>query len=70
MADLHNLNALTLARRFDDPAWRHAALRAIAGAIPAGRWRVGLPAVLGLVDQPGGVRGGDGRARRARHSRS
>ena len=50
VADLHNLNALTLARRFDDPAWRHAALRAIAGAIPAGRWRVGLPAVLGLVD--------------------
>jgi glycerol-3-phosphate dehydrogenase subunit B len=48
--DLHNLNALTLARHFDDPAWRHAALRAIAGAIPAGRWRIGLPAVLGLAD--------------------
>lgn len=48
--DLHNLNALTLARHFDDPAWRHAALRAIAEAIPAGRWRIGLPAVLGLAD--------------------
>lgn len=50
LEDLHNLNALTLARQFDDPAWRHAALRSIAAAIPPGRWRVGLPAVLGLGD--------------------
>ena len=50
--DLHNLNALTLARHFDDPAWRHAALRAIADAIPAGRWRIGLPAVLASPIMP------------------
>lgn len=50
LANLHNLNALTLARLFDDPAWRGPALRAIAGAIPPGAWRVGVPAVLGLAD--------------------
>ena len=50
LAGLHNLNALTLARLFDDAAWRGPALRAIAGAIPPGAWRVGVPAVLGLAD--------------------
>jgi glycerol-3-phosphate dehydrogenase subunit B len=48
LADRHNVNALTVAQLFDDPAWRTDALAAIARAIPAGRWRVGLPAVLGL----------------------
>jgi len=47
--DLHNVNAQTLARLFDEPAWRERALRAIAGALPAGSARVGLPAVLGLT---------------------
>ena len=47
---LHNLNALTLARRFDDPAWRARALHAIADALPPGSWRIGLPAVLGIDD--------------------
>lgn len=50
LADMHNLNALTLARRFDDPDWRERALHAIAAAMPAGHWRLGLPAVLGLAD--------------------
>lgn len=50
LRDLHNLNALTLARSFDQPAWRARALRAIAAARPPGRWRLALPAVLGLVD--------------------
>lgn len=46
---LHNLNARSLAILFDDEAWRARAIRAIAAAVPPGRWRVGLPAVLGLV---------------------
>lgn len=50
LRDLHNLNALTLARSFDDPAWRAPALRAIAAARPPGRWRMVLPAVVGLAD--------------------
>lgn len=50
LGDLRNLNALTLARSFDDPAWRAPALRAIAASRPPGRWRVILPAVLGLAD--------------------
>ena len=50
LEDLHNINALVVARLFDDPAWRRVALAAIGGAVPAGRWRVGLPAVLGLAD--------------------
>jgi glycerol-3-phosphate dehydrogenase subunit B len=45
---LQNLNARTLALRFDDEAWRAGAIRAIAAAVPPGRWRVGLPAVLGV----------------------
>jgi glycerol-3-phosphate dehydrogenase subunit B len=47
---LHNVNNLVVARLFDAPAWRRSALAAIREAIPAGRWRIGLPAVLGLED--------------------
>lgn len=47
---LRNLNGQSLARLFDGATWRTAALRAIAAAIPAGTWRIGLPAVLGLLD--------------------
>lgn len=50
VADRHNLNALTLAQLFDDPAWRAGALAAISAIIPRGRWRVGIPAVLGLAN--------------------
>ena len=51
---LHNLNALVLARRFDDPSWRAAALQALRAAVPAeGRWRIGLPAILGLQEHGG-----------------
>jgi glycerol-3-phosphate dehydrogenase subunit B len=45
---LHNITPQDLARLFDDPSWRGRALAAIAAAIPAGDWRVGMPAVLGL----------------------
>jgi glycerol-3-phosphate dehydrogenase subunit B len=48
-----NLSGLTLARAFDDAAWRDAALDAIAGTIDGaarGPGRVALPAVLGLQD--------------------
>ncbi len=49
LADLHNLNALTLARRFDAEPWRSSALDALRAALPSsGRWRIGLPAVLGM----------------------
>lgn len=44
---LRNLNARSLADLFDDPAWRARALRIVAAAVPAGPWRIGLPAVLG-----------------------
>jgi glycerol-3-phosphate dehydrogenase subunit B len=47
---LHNLNARSLAERFDNAEWRGGALAAIARAVPAGTWRIGLPAVLGLRD--------------------
>ena len=47
---LRNLNARSLAERFDDAGWRSSALAAIARAVPAGAWRVGLPAVLGIRD--------------------
>jgi glycerol-3-phosphate dehydrogenase subunit B len=47
---LRNLNARSLARLFEDPAWRAPALESIARAIPAGPWRVALPAVLGISD--------------------
>lgn len=46
---LRNLNARSLARLFDDPAWRARALRTIAAAVPPGTWRIGLPAVLGIT---------------------
>jgi glycerol-3-phosphate dehydrogenase subunit B len=50
VADLDNFNARTLALLFDRPEWRSRALRAIADAVPAGAWRVGLPATLGAAD--------------------
>lgn len=53
LADRHNLNALEIARRFDDPAWRVKAIEAIARAIDAvsgSDGRVALPAVLGIRD--------------------
>jgi glycerol-3-phosphate dehydrogenase subunit B len=57
LAQRHNLNALELARRFDDAGWRARAIDAIARALraarrPLGRGRVALPAVLGLADHP------------------
>ena len=55
----HNLNAVTLAGLFDDPAWRTEALDAIARTVERG-WRgparVGLPAVLGRRDHAGALR--------------
>jgi len=52
VADRHNLNALHLARRFDDPAQRAADIARFAAAIrkaAAGRpGRVGVPAIVGL----------------------
>jgi glycerol-3-phosphate dehydrogenase subunit B len=50
VADLHNLNARTLALQFDRPDWRAGALRAIARAVQPGDWRIGLPATLGIAD--------------------
>jgi glycerol-3-phosphate dehydrogenase subunit B len=54
-AERHNLNALQLARRFDDPAWRADAIGRIAAALETagkgtGPGRVALPAILGLND--------------------
>jgi glycerol-3-phosphate dehydrogenase subunit B len=51
LAARHNLNALEIARRFDDPAWRAKAIEAMARAIdavPGSGGRVALPAVLGI----------------------
>lgn len=51
VAGRHNLNALEIARRFDDPAWRATAIEAMARAIasvPGSGGRVALPAVLGI----------------------
>ena len=48
MDRLHNIAPHVLARLFEDPAWRTRALAAVADALPAGAWRIGLPAVLGL----------------------
>jgi len=45
---LHNIAPQILARHFEDPGWRGRALSAIAAALPAGAWRIGMPAVLGL----------------------
>ncbi len=54
LAGRHNLNALDLARRFDDPAWRIGAFERIAAAVDpfarGGSVRIGFPAVLGLDD--------------------
>lgn len=47
---LHNLNARSMAVLFDDATWRTEAIAAMARAVPAGSWRVGVPAVLGLHD--------------------
>ncbi len=47
---LHNLNARSLAEQFDHAAWRSEALAVMARSVPAGSWRVGVPAVLGLHD--------------------
>ena len=51
LAARHNLNALEIARRFDDPAWRRTAIDALAralDAVPGAGGRVALPAVLGM----------------------
>ena len=56
LAGRHNLSGLDLARLFDDPAWRSAALDAIARAVDgrlADGGRLALPAVLGLDDHAG-----------------
>lgn len=54
IGERHNLDALRLARLFDDPVWRRRALEAIARALDARRFqgpgRIALPAVLGLDD--------------------
>jgi glycerol-3-phosphate dehydrogenase subunit B len=56
LAGRHNLSSLDLARLFDEPAWRAAALdamgRAIDGRAKGGAGRVALPAVLGLDQHP------------------
>jgi glycerol-3-phosphate dehydrogenase subunit B len=46
--ELHNIAPHVLGRLFEDPAWRSRALAVIAAALPAGPWRIGMPAVLGL----------------------
>ena len=51
LAARRNLDALEIARRFDDPAWRATAIEAMARAIasvPGSGGRVALPAVLGI----------------------
>lgn len=53
LAGRRNLNALVLARLFDDPAWRVDAFAAIASAVErsgSGPGRIALPAVLGIAD--------------------
>jgi glycerol-3-phosphate dehydrogenase subunit B len=53
VAGRRNLTALTLARLFDDPAWREEALSAMARAVEAvgrGPGRIALPAIIGLAD--------------------
>jgi glycerol-3-phosphate dehydrogenase subunit B len=55
LAGRHNLSGLDLARLFDRPDWRAAALEAIARAVEgrvAGPGRLAMPAVLGLNDHP------------------
>lgn len=48
LAQRHNIAPQILGRLFEDPAWRTRALSAIAATVPAGAWRIGMPAVLGL----------------------
>jgi glycerol-3-phosphate dehydrogenase subunit B len=49
LAELRNLNALTLAHRFDAEPWCAIALDAMRAALPSsGRWRIGVPAILGM----------------------
>ena len=53
LAGRHNLSAVELARRLDDPAWRADAIGRIAAALErsgAVCGRVALPAILGLSD--------------------
>jgi glycerol-3-phosphate dehydrogenase subunit B len=54
LAGRHNLTGLTIARAFDDPAWRERTLDAIAAAVDrlgiSTAGRIALPAVLGLDD--------------------
>jgi len=60
LAARHNLSALELARRLDDPSWRAAAIDRIVSALEAnaakpggarpGSGRLALPAILGLND--------------------
>lgn len=45
----HNVNARTVALQFEEPGWRGRALRSLAETVPAGAWRVALPAVLGIA---------------------
>lgn len=47
---LRNFNARALARLFDDPAWRSAALDVMRRVVPDGAWRIAVPAVLGIAD--------------------
>jgi glycerol-3-phosphate dehydrogenase subunit B len=55
IAERRNLGAQVLARLFDDRDWRAETLQRIAAAVPAGRWRVALPAVLGLEHHAEGL---------------
>ena len=56
LRDRRNLNALELARRFDDPRTRPACLDALRAAVRAAadgrRGRVALPAIIGLDAHP------------------
>ena len=57
LAGLNNLNSLTLARLFDDPAWRTRALDALRDAMPrSGSWRVGPARHPGARGSSGGLR--------------
>ncbi|HSD76352.1 MAG TPA: hypothetical protein VLA98_03070, partial [Solirubrobacteraceae bacterium] len=50
--DRAEVNALGLARRFDDPAFRNAVVAALVSRLEAGE-RVGFPAALGIADPHG-----------------
>jgi glycerol-3-phosphate dehydrogenase subunit B len=58
LAGRRNLNALHLARMFDDPTWREEAFALIARAVQGrgtGPGRIALPAILGLTDHAGAL---------------